>query len=306
MSAPVVLRSNYSDFFGSSMLPVLEEVFRSELMRHPSRREMLFKMVKTDRDIYQSTEMHDMPLFQQIPEGSDYSYQRPRQGANKTITPVKWGLGASISEEAIEDGKFELVGDIIRKMAQSGLESQEIEGMNIFNNGFTSETTADGVALFSTSHTLPSGSTFSNRLASDADLSQSSLDTMLSDFETNFVGDTGIIYRMVPRILLVHSDSRRYAKELIGSDLKPDSADNNLNSIKDEGLTVVSSPHLSDTDAWFLLASKEATGLRIVSRKGIETKSESVFDNDSIKYKSRYREKVAAVHPYGVFGTTGA
>jgi hypothetical protein len=122
------------------------------------------------------------------------------------------------------------------------------------------------------------------------------------------VGDSGIIANIKPKILLVHSSQRRYAKELIGSDLKPDSADNNMNSLKDEGLIVVSSPHLSDTDAWFMLADSSETGLRIISRKGIETKASGVdagFDNDSIKYKSRYREIIGATHPFGLFGSPG-
>jgi hypothetical protein len=307
-SVPVFVRGNYGDLFGSSMLPVLEEMFRSELAQHPSRREELFKIVKTERDIWQSSELHDMPLFEEIPEGTDYSFRKPRQGAAKTLVPNKYGLGFSISEEAVDDGKFDFIADAIKKMAKSGKESQEIQAMNVFNNGFSSETTADGVALFSASHTLPSGGTLRNKLSTDADLSQSALDTMLSDFETQFIGDSGIIYRMVPKVLLVHSSSRRYAKELIGSDLKPDSADNNMNSVKDEGLRVVSSPHLTDTDAWFLLAAPEETGLRIISRKPIETKAggaDSGFMNDSILYKSRYREKIGAIHPMGVFGTSG-
>ncbi len=309
MSAPVILRGNYGDLYGSSMLPVLEELFRSEIAMHPSRREELFKVVQTDRDIWQYSEMHDMPLFSEIPEGTDYSFERPRAGLSKTIIPVKWGLGFSISEEAVEDGKFDMIGDAVRKMGRSAKESQEISAMNVFNNGFGSQNTPDGQDLFASAHTLPSGSTFRNKLSTDSDLSQSSLDTALSDFETQFIGDTGIIMRMVPKVLLVHPSQRRYAMELIGSDLKPDSADNNKNSIRDEGLRVVSSPHLTDSDAWFLLADKQDTGLRIVSRKGIETKAagaDAGFVNDSILYKSRYREKIDVVNAYGLFGTPGA
>lgn len=309
MSAPIFLRANYSDLYGVTMLPVLEELFRYELEQAPSRREELFKKVSTERDIWQSSELHDMPLFSEVPEGSDYSFERPSQGANKTLIPVKYGLGFSISEEAVDDGKFDFVADAIRKMAKSAKESQEIQAMNIFNNGFSSETTADGVSLFNSAHTLPSGLTFRNVLAAPADLSVTSLDTMLSDFETQFIGDSGIIYRLMAKKLLVHSSQRRYANELIGSDLKADTMDNNMNSIKGEGLSVVSSPHLTDLDAWFLLCQPMDTGLRIISRKPIETKaggSDSGFINDSILYKSRYREKIGAIHPYGVFGTPGA
>lgn len=306
--APISMRSNYSDLFGPSMLPVLEEIFRSELEMHPSRRDLLFKTVSTDRDIYQMTGIHDMPLFQQIAEGQDYSYFRPNQGASKTLTVVKYGSGFSISQEQVDDGKFDFMADATRKMAKAARESQEISAMNIFNNGFSTVTSSDGLSIFNTAHTLPSGLTFRNRLSTDADLSPASLEQALVDWETQFIGDSGIIYNLPVKILLVHPENKRYAKEIIGSDLKADSADNNMNSLKDDGLIVVSSPHLTDTDAWFLLASPEQTGLRIVQREGIKTMAnESAgYHNDSIFYKAKYREVIGVGEAYGIFGSQGA
>lgn len=309
MSAPVFMRSNYSDLFGSAMLPVLEELFRSELSQHPSRRDLLFKVVSTDRDIWQSSELHDMPLFASMSEGEEYSFHRPKQGASKTLSVSKFGLGFSISEEAVDDGKFDFIADAVRKMAKSAKESQEISAMDILNNAFGSATVADGLSLCNTAHTLPSGLTFRNRPAADVDLSTTSLDAALTDFDTQFIGDSGIIYKMIPKMLVVPSNLKRYAMELVGSELKADTPNNNMNSLGQDGIQVVSSPHLIDTDAWFLCAAPSDTGLRIISRKPIETKAggvDSGFVNDSILYKSRYREQVGAIHAYGVWGTTGA
>jgi hypothetical protein len=318
MSSPRLVRSNFSDLFGPSMLPVLEEIFRSNLMQHPSRREALFKIVSTDRDIWQSTELHDMPLLQQLSEGQDYSFEAPPQGAHKTIQPVKYGLGFSISEEAVEDGKFQFIADAIAKLAKSAKESQEIQAMSVLNNAFTSETTADGATLFSAAHNLPSGGSFRNKLSSDSDLSKTALEQMLIDYETQFVGDSGIIYNMAPKCLVVHPSNKRLAKELLQSELSPTTAVNgangitnvnNMNSLRDDNLIIVSSPHLTDADAWFVTSAPEETGLRIVSRKPIETKAAGAdvgFVNDSVLYKCRYREKIAAIHGYGVFGTPGA
>jgi hypothetical protein len=317
MAGPRFIRNNYSDLYGEDMLPALEELFRSELKTHPSRREQLFKVVSTDMDIWQASELHDMPLMKQVSEGEDYSFEAPAQGASKTLKPVKYGLGFSISEEAVDDGKFAFISDAIAKLAKSARESQEIQAMNIFNNGFSTETTADGVAVFSTSHTLPSGGTIRNKLSSDADLSVTSLEQMLVDFETQFVGDSGIINLIRPKYLVVAPTNKRLAMELIGSELKATTATagtdgitnvNNMNSLKSDGLIVVSSPHLTDTDAWFLTADPSETGLRIVSRKPIETKAAAPdvgFKNDSILYKTRYREKIGVTHANGIFGTSG-
>lgn len=309
MSAPIALRSQYGDFFGSSMLAVLEEIFRSEIARHPSRREALAKIVTTDRDIWQASEIHDMDLFAEVAEGSEYTFKRPKQGANKTLQPKKFGLGFSISEEAVEDGKFDFIGDAIRKMGESAKESQEINFMDLYNLGTSTTTCSDSVAWFSTAHTLPSGLTFRNKLSVDADLSVTSLDQALQDFETQFIGDSGIIKNMRAQALVVHPSNKRYAKELIGSDLKADSADNNMNSFKDDGLMVISSPHITDTNSWALWATPSETGARVVVRKGIETKAAGPdvgFKTDSILYKSRFREIYGVTHPYGVMYSAGS
>lgn len=305
---PVFLRNNYSDLFGAAMLPVLEELFKYEIAQHPSRREQLFKKLSTDRDIWQSSELHDLPLFNQIEESQDYSFYKQNQGLSKTLKPVKFGLGFSISREAVEDGKFDFIADAIKKMAKSAKESQEISAMNIFNNGFTTETTPDGVSLLNSAHTLPTGLSVRNVLSAAADLSATSLEQALIDFEQVFVGDTGIIYNIKPKILLVHPSNKRKAMELIGSDLKADTSDNNMNSLKQDGLVIVSSPHLTDDDAWFLLADKNETGLRIIEREAIKTQAAGAdvgFINDSLYYKSMYREKIGAINHLGVFGTPG-
>jgi phage major head subunit gpT-like protein len=318
-TTPSALRANYTDFFGDTMLPVLEEIFRSELSLHPPRWKEILQTKTTDRDIYQASERHDMPLYTEVPEGTDYSFESTKQGANQTFVIKKYGLGFSISMEAVEDGKFEEIADAIRKMGDSAQESQEIQGMDVINNGFTTTTTNDGVALFSTAHTLPRGGTFRNRLSADADLSVTSLETMLTDFETQFIGDTGQIKRITPRVILVHPENKRLAKELIGSELKAATAENaaldsitnvnNMNSFREEGLRIISSPHLTDTDSWYMLAEPARTGLRAIVRSGVQTiaaGADAGFRNDSILYKSRYRWEVGATDPYGVFGTTGA
>ncbi len=305
MSAPVILKGNHSQLYGPNMLPALEELFRAELELHPSRRDALFTTKKITSDLYQASSLEGLPNHAQMSEGEDYSYQSIRQGASKNIAPVKFGLGFSISQEAIEDGKIDMIAHGMQAMARSARESQEIQAMAIFNAGFSTVTTPDGAALFSVSHTNPSGLTFRNKASSDVDLSQAALEAAYLDMETQFVDDNGAIQYCQPKILLVPSASRRLAEEILGTSKKLDGNYNNINTLADDGIMIVSSPHLTDTDSWFLLADKSKTGLRIISRKGIETSSNEVFSNDSTRYKSRYREKVDAVSARGVWGSTG-
>lgn len=307
MSAPVSVRGEYNQLFGANMLPVLEEIFWSTYNQHPMRRDSLFKTVSHDRDIWQASEMHDMDLFAQVNEGAEYTFTRPKQGSSRTLTVLKYGLGASISKEMIDDGKYDFVADVIRKLGRSARETQEITGMNVFNNGFSTELANDGLSVFNSAHTLPSGSTYRNLLSVAADLSVTSYEQALLDFETQFVGDSGIIENIRPKTLLCNPANKRYARELTQSEGKPDTADNNMNSFKEEEVQYMSSPHLTDSASWFLCAAPEETGLRIIERQALRTDSDMAngFATDSILYKSSYREVVGVTVAKGVYGTPG-
>lgn len=309
---PKFVQANYSDLYGSSMLPVLEELFRANLKRHRSVRDMIFKTVDHDREIWQYSELHDMPLLSSVSEGSDYSFKRPLQGSDKTLTVVKYGLGFSISEEAVDDGKFDYIADAIGKMAASARETQEQAGMDILNNGFGSETTADGQPVFDAAHTTPTGTiTFANEPSSGADLSFTSLSSALTEFDKNFRGDSGIYYKIKPKYLVVPSDLKLSAKQIVASSQIAGSQNNDINPFQDD-LIILSSPNLTDSDAWFLMADPAVgseNGLRVISRKGIESKAggpDTGFVNDSMAFKTRYREVVSAVHAYGLYGSPGA
>lgn len=308
----IFLKQNFSDLYGSSMLPALEWLFRHELPMHQGIRGRLAQNKSTVRDIWQMSSTHDLDMFVEVEEGEDYSFKTTKAGANKTLVIKKHGLGIAISEEAIADGKFDELADLIRKLARSAQETREVAFVNLFNNGFSTELTPDGVSVFNANHTFPSGRTMSNVLPVASDLSESSLQTARYLFSTQFIGDTGIIYNLTPKKLLVHPSNEAYAEELVGSAGKPDTNDNNINSLKRHGIEVVASPHLVDEDAWYLLAAAGdgvGPGCTIIEREGITTKAGGPavgFENDTVKYKSRYREAMGWLHAYGVIATPGA
>lgn len=308
MSA-IAVRNQYSDLYGSSMLPALEYIFTSEVARHPSARDRIARKTSTDRDIWQASEIHDLPLFAEVPENTSVTYSRSKQGASKTLTMTKYARGFSISQEAVEDGKFNMIADMTKKLAKSAMESKEIQFMDLFNNGFSTETTADGVSVFNASHLLPSGSTFRNVLSTLSDLSQSSLSTAMLDFEKVFVGDSGSYMNLRPKFLVVPTELKHTAEELVMSTLKPGGQNNDINVFQDDGLQVISSPHLIDSDAWFLAAAPEDHYMWVVERQGLRTQAASPdvgFHTDSLFYKASYREKVGVTSPQGIFGSDGS
>jgi hypothetical protein len=306
---PALKQVNFADLYGSASLPVLEEFFMYNVSQVPVMRDLLARVIQHDREIWQYTESHDMPQPVVVAEGEDYTLGAPKQGYDKTLSITKKGYGFSISEEAFDDGRFDMIGDAIAKLAKSSREKQEQDFMDLFNNGFSSATTADGQSIFSTAHITPTGTiTISNRPATHADLSFISLSTGISDFARVFRGDSGVYQMIKPKFLLVPAQLELYAKQLVASAQEADTANNNINPFHNQ-LQVVASPRLSDSDAWFLLADKMDNGLRIINRKSLEfvrAGKDSGFLNDNIILKCRYRDAVAAVNHLGLYGTAGA
>lgn len=302
-------RSQYPNLFGPTQLAQLEMLTLDHGEFPDSKRETLFRHAKAEADIWRSQDILDLPLATLIPEGTAFSSSRPAQGFAKTFTPYKKGGMVSLTKEMIEDFRVDAMSAWAKKLGESIAQTREIDAMNIYNNAFSSVVAQDGLSLINASHVV-GDLTFSNALANNPDLSETSLQAALSQFETAFIRSNGTYINLKPRYLVVAPGNKRYAKELVGSEGKPDTADNNMNSMRDDGLIVVSSPYLTDSIGWFLQAAPEQTGLFIVERQGIETASSGFnegvgFTTDSALIKASYREDIGVTNAYGILGSSG-
>jgi hypothetical protein len=95
------------------------------------------------------------------------------QGPTQRYTHVAYALGFIITHEAMMDNLYEKIGvQRTSSLAFSMRQTKENVVANIYNRAFnTSYVGADGKPLFATDHP-GSGGTFSNKLATDADLSE--------------------------------------------------------------------------------------------------------------------------------------
>ncbi len=124
------------------------------------------------------------------PEGSPIAYDDVVQGPTKRWTHKTYGLGTTITEEEIDDNLYNDVPtgtqDQFREIGDSFAELWEVLVHDMINNGTNtnSHTAGDGLAIFSASHTLLRGGTWTNLLSPAADLSVTSLQTAIQEFTT--------------------------------------------------------------------------------------------------------------------------
>lgn len=238
------------------------------------------------------------------PEGSGVSYDSETQGFTKRYTHTVWGLGYIVTQEELEDNLYEVVSKKrIKRLAFSARQTKENVVANVYNRAFTSGYTGgDGVVLLSTAHPSTAGN-WSNKLATDADLSEAALEDMMIQI-AQAKNDRGHVINLKAMKLIVPSNLMFDAKRILKSDQQSGSANNDINALK--GMLDYSVNHyLTDTDAWFIKTDAQY-GLQLFERRALSFTQDNDFDTENAKAKCTMRFSVGWTDPRGLFGTSGA
>lgn len=248
-------------------------------------------------------------------EGEAVNYEAPVEGFLTTFTHVTFAKGMRITHEQWSDDLYGVMEDSPAELGMAAYATEEVNLANHFNRGFDSGYTgADGVELFSLLHVRENGQTYKNELTTAADLSATSLEQALIDFR-DFRSGGGRRLQIKPETLLVPADLQFTAMKLINSEYNPQVnyggdatgfSDMAYNSVGNQGLGIAVWDYLTDTDAWFLLASKANHKLHLYEREAFTTSDVFDFDTGDIKFKGVFRQSSGWGDPRGVFGSPGA
>lgn len=244
------------------------------------------------------------------PEGNPYVFDIIMQAYTKDITPLEYGLGFRHTETAEEDDQYDELKKKSFYLTFSMRQVEDKAAAAVFNNGFTTQLTADGVALYSTSHTLKRGGTAKNRPSTDADLSITSLAQAFIDLATDTKVESGQLGMPPTEYLLVVPPASEFiAHRVVKSAGLPGSADNDINPVKESrSVTVVVNPFLTDTDSWYLVpSSTERHGLVYLERVPIKLMPPDTHAETGDRlYKLRARKAWDSVDWRNSYGTVGA
>jgi hypothetical protein len=253
--------------------------------------------------------MTDFGVMRFKGEGENISYDDPIFGNTVEYTPVRYALGYKVTQEMLDHEQYGQVDKLERGLIKSANDLQETKAALFFNNGFGTTdddgfeaTGFDGLQTFSTSHTrLDGGATFRNRPSTDVDFGVTGYTNMLIDFD-KLKDDRGRPLFLRPTVVYVNPEDRFTAKEVIESELKPGTANNELNAIRNE-TTYKVLHYLTDTDAWFARAQKHDANFvwDVKPRSGMEED----FDAEVIKRKCVQGFAVGHGEARGWWGTSG-
>lgn len=242
-------------------------------------------------------------------EGAAVAYDTAAEGWTSRYTHEEIAVAFPITEVAIEDNLYDrLVPKFGKALARSMKHTKEIKGAAVLNNSVDSDYVGgDGVSLLSTAHPLQGGGTASNKLATPADLAESSLEDLLIMIR-KAKNDRHIPIAMRAIRLVLPPDLEYDGIRLIRSSNRPGTGDNDLNAIKYKGV-FNSDPaiinRLSDPDAWYVKTDCP-DGLKHFRRVALQRKMEGDFETGNLRYKVRERYSFGWTDWRSLYGSEGA
>jgi len=288
--------------------PGLNALFGLEYRNYADEAAEIFDTESSDRAFEEEVMLSGFGNAAVKPEGQGVSFDDAQETFTARYTNETIALAFAITEEAIEDNLYDrLASRYTKALARSMANTKQIKGAAVLNNGFSGTYAGgDGVALFSTAHPTLAG-TFSNTLATAADLNETSLEQSLIDIAA-FTDERGLKIAARGTKLVVPSNLQFTSDRLLNTQGRVGTADNDINAIKNmgmipQGYTV--NHYLTDTDAWFI-KTDVPNGLKHFSRTPIKTTMEGDFDTGNVRYKARERYVFGFSDPRGVFGSPGA
>jgi hypothetical protein len=288
--------------------PGLNALFGLEYKRYENQHLEIFDIETSDRAFEEEVMLSGFANAEIKPEGSGVVFDNAQETFTARYTHNTIALAFAITEEAIEDNLYDrLASRYTKALARSMANTKQITAANVLNNGFTAGAYAggDGVALLATNHPTIAG-TFSNTLATAADLNETSLEQALIDIAA-FTDERGLKIAARGLKLVIPNELQFTAERLMKSANRVGTADNDINAIRNMGLVpqgYVVNNFLTDTDAFFI-KTDVPNGLKNFVRAPIKTAMEGDFDTGNVRYKARERYSFGWSDPRGIYGSPG-
>ena len=289
--------------------PGLNALFGLEYSRYENEHAEIFITETSDRAFEEEVMLTGFGGAETKQEGAPVVFDQASEAYTSRYTHETIALAFAITEEAIEDNLYDrLASRYTRALARSMANTKQVKAAAVLNNAFNSAFTGgDGKELIATDHPLANGGTFSNELATAADLNETSLEQSLIDIAA-FVDERGLRIAIQGRKLIIPKELQFTAERLMKTPLRVGTADNDINAIKNMGMIPEGyrvNHFLTDTDAFFIMTDAP-NGLKHFVRSPIKTAIEGDFDTGNVRFKARERYVFGFSDPRGIFGSPGA
>ena len=290
------------------LLPGLNALFGLEYEKYEDEHAEIYETENSERSFEEEVKLSGFGAAPVKPEGGAISFDSAQESFTARYNHETVAMGFSITEEAMEDNLYDsLSASYTKALARAMAYTKQTKAASLLNTGFDTFNSGDGVTLFSTAHPTVAGGNQKNRLTTNADLNETSLEQMVIDIAA-FVDERGLLIAARPRKLIVPPALMFVATRLLQTEQRTGTADNDINALRSNGSIpegFVVNHYLTDTDAFFL-TTDVPNGMKMFVRTPMATSMDGDFDTGNVRYKARERYSFGVSDPLGMFGSPGA
>jgi hypothetical protein len=290
--------------------PGLNALFGLEYKRYENQHSEIYTEESSDRAFEEEVMLSGFANAQVKGEGSGVSFDEAQETFTARYTHETVALAFAITEEAIEDNLYDrLASRYTKALARSMSNAKQVKSVEPLIQGLPTTDnfdSGDGVSLFNTAHPTVAG-TFSNTLATQADLNETSLEQSLIDIAA-MTDERGLRIAARGVKMIIPSELQFTAERLMKSQGRTGTADNDVNAIVSMGMIPQGyrvNNYLTDSDAFYILTDVP-NGMKMFNRAPLTTAMEGDFDTGNVRYKARERYSFGVSDPRGIFGVEGA
>jgi hypothetical protein len=299
---PVALSSIQSLLF-----PGLMEV-TGKYQQIPKQYDKIFDFRKSEMALERTVEARYLGYAQIKNEGGATTFDN---NAGQRFTwnqeHIEIALGYAITRKAIDDNLYKTQFQPSNLgLLESFNQTKEIYGANVLNtaNVYNSAVLGDSQPLLSTAHPVDGGS-YANTPTVQVDLNEATLLSAMISIRRNFIDQAGLKFYARGRKLVVPPELEPVAIRLLNTELRPGTADNDVNAIRStagglaEGYLV--NDYLTSPYSWYLLTNVK--GLNYMERIAFESDLQVDFSTDNLLVKGYERYSFNFSNPRSIYGS---
>lgn len=275
----------------------------------PTEYSQIFKVAASKKAYEEDVIRTGTALLSVKPEGQAIQYDSYSETGLQRYVHINYGLGVAITEEAMDDNLYineaSKAGELLGKSEKI---TKETTSALFFDNGYgtTTFTCWDGEALFSASHLIGKGGTYSNMLSVASALNQASIESAAVAI-SGFKDSSGLLAMVKPERLVVPRSDIFIAERILGSFLQSDNANNARNALDSLGVFskgYMVNHYLTNQTNWFI-TTDVMDGLKFFQRSE-KSGSDNDFNTSDYRHKVTTRFSLGITDPRGVFGSGNA
>jgi hypothetical protein len=293
------------------LLEGVDDIYGTEITEYKPIWSQIYKKKPSKKGYEVSVMMEGLSPATVKGETEDITYDSRKQGFAPKYVHSLWAKGVVISYETMRDEQYGVFTEGARMLFRSMKLAKEIDAARIFNTAFSTSSAmlgGDGVALCSTAHiTGPSGGTYSNRLAVDADFSEATLEDALL-IVSSMTDSRGYPQMVKAESVLGHTDLQFDFERVLKSSSRTETANNDISatySMKSVPKGAILNPYLTaDRDAWFLLTDV-AYGAKMYQREEVKYGQDEAFSSLNMRFRAIESYVFGYDDPRFVVGSSG-